>query len=75
MAIEKHEQVFLLRSAARAARDAFDSLALVSKCADEAGSEYASDAALLRGWASRLGEDLSQELRSLEEAEPNVRWI
>lgn len=75
MAVEKHEQVFLLRSAARAARDAFDSLALVTKCADEAGSEYASDASLLRGWASRLGEDLSQELRSIEDAEPNVRWL
>lgn len=75
MAIEKHEQVFLLRSATRAARDAFDTLALVTKCADEAGSEYAGDATLLRGWASRLGEDLSQELRSLEEADSNVRWI
>lgn len=75
MAIEKHEQVFLLRSAARAARDAFDSLALVTKCADEAGSEYAGDASLLRGWASRLGEDLSQELRILEDADSNVRWL
>lgn len=75
MAVEKHEQVFLLRSAARAARDAFDSLAFVTKCTDEAGSEYASDASLLRGWASRLGEDLSQELRSIEDAESNVRWL
>lgn len=75
MAIEKHEQVFLLRSASRAAHDAFDSLALVAKCAAEAGSEYAGDASLLRGWASRLGEELSRELRSVEEADSNVRWI
>lgn len=72
---DNNEMITLLRAAVRASREAFESLDLVRKCVDDADSESATEAAVLRQRTLQLSDELAKELLSREEAASTAGWF
>lgn len=75
MSIEKLEALSLIRSAHRAANESAESLGLVLKCLEDAGSAHTAEAGRMRYLVNALVDDLGRDLLSRQDADSNVRWL